>query len=422
MNQAARVPLAVLFGTFLRLGLTSFGGPVAHLGFYHAEFVVRRQWLTEEEYADLVALAQFLPGPASSQVGFATGFLLGGWLGALLAWAGFTLPSVALMVGFGWWLERGGPVGAAEAAGWILGLKVAAVAIVAQAVAGMWASLVHAAGDPKTTQLRATLALGTAALLLLWPVGGALGQLLALAVSAAVGWRWLPVLQNPDKDITNSTSRLAVPLTRRGGVLVLLLALLPLLLLPLLRPLGPAFALTDTVYRAGALVFGGGHVVLPLLQAGLVPHFLSQDTFTAGYGVANAVPGPLFTFASYLGAAQGQVGRGWGALLATVAIFWPGLLLMLGALPFWATLIRAGGMRRAVSGLNAGVVGLLLAALYHPVFTSAVLPTGEGAASPEHSAQALGVMLLAYAALVVWRLPPWAVVAGCAVLGQGLWG
>lgn len=385
----------VIFATFLRLGLTSFGGPVAHLGFYHAEFVERRRWLSEQDYADLVALAQFLPGPASSQVGFATGYLLGGWRGALLAWAGFTLPSVLVMVVFALLAAN------VTAAGWLVGLKVAAVAIVAQAVAGMWAGLVNDQGN--AGRIKAGLALGVAALVAAGPESAAV-QILALLVCGAVGWRFLPAAGK------GGGFALQVALSRRAGLVLIALALLPLLLLPLLRPLGPAFALTDTVYRAGALVFGGGHVVLPLLQAGLVPDWMSQATFTAGYGVANAVPGPLFTFASYLGAAQGQLERGWGALLATIAIFWPGLLLMLGALPFWSQLTGLVQMRRVVSGLNAGVVGLLLAALYQPVWTSAV-----------YSGAHFALVLLAYAALTALKLPAWATVLGCALVGQLLW-
>ena len=392
-----QVPLSTLFLTFLRLGLTSFGGPVAHLGYYRAEFVERKKWLSDEGYADTVALAQFLPGPASSQVGFATGFMLGGWPGALAAWTGFTLPSVLIMVGFAGLVTGLGDLGHA---GWLAGLKVAAVAVVAQAVAGMWASLVNADGTPG--RLKAVLALGTAAGLLLWP--GAWAQVLALVLCGLIGWRFLPT------STSGKTAGLNAQISRRGGA-VLLAAFAALLLgLPLLRPLGAEFALMDTVYRAGALVFGGGHVVLPLLQAGFVPGFLSADTFIAGYGMANAVPGPLFTFASYLGAAQTRNNPVLGATLATVMIFLPGLLLMIGALPFWAALSGRPDTRRALAGLNAGVVGLLLAALYDPVFTSGI-----------HGPRHLALALVAYAALTAGKVPAWAVVAGCAAVGAVGW-
>ena len=392
-----QVPLSILFLTFLRLGLTSFGGPVAHLGYYRAEFVERKKWLSDEGYADTVALAQFLPGPASSQVGFATGFMLGGWTGALAAWTGFTLPSVLIMVGFAGLVTGLGDLGHA---GWLAGLKVAAVAVVAQAVAGMWASLVNADGTPG--RLKAVLALGTAAGLLLWP--GAWAQVLALVLCGLIGWRFLPT------STSGKTAGLNAQISRRGGA-VLLAAFAALLLgLPLLRPLGAEFALMDTVYRAGALVFGGGHVVLPLLQAGFVPGFLSADTFIAGYGMANAVPGPLFTFASYLGAAQTRINPVLGATLATVMIFLPGLLLMIGALPFWAALSGRPDTRRALAGLNAGVVGLLLAALYDPVFTSGI-----------HGPRHLALALVAYAALTAGKVPAWAVVAGCAAVGAVGW-
>lgn len=394
---AASVPapsLWLLFKVFLRLGLTSFGGPVAHLAFFRAEFVERRGWLSDEQYSDVVALAQFLPGPASSQVGFAVGYLLGGYAGAALAWAAFTLPSAGLLVV----LARLSAGADLAGVGWVTGLKLAAVAVVAQAVAGMWGSLV--AGDGLTGRLRAGLALGTAALVLLWTGAGA--QVLALLLCALVGWRWLSAG-------TGGNTGLRPRLSRRAGAALLLAVGLGLLLLPLLAPLSPAWAFADTVYRAGALVFGGGHVVLPLLQAGLVPGFVSEGAFLAGYGAANAVPGPLFTFASYLGAAQTAFSPLLGAVIGTLAIFAAGLGLMLGALPFWAELSRLPAARRALSGLNAGVVGLLLAALYQPVFVSAV-----------HRPADLALVLLAYAALTAGKVPAWAVVLGMAGAGWAL--
>ncbi|ANE44624.1 chromate efflux transporter [Deinococcus puniceus] len=385
---------AEIFRIFLRLGLTSFGGPVAHLGYFRIEFVTRRGWFSEAEYADLVALAQFLPGPASSQVGLSVGLLRGGWWGMLAAWLAFTGPSAALMFAFALGIAR---VGDVSGAGWLLGLKVAAVAVVAQAVAGMWGSLV--AADERAGQIKAGLALGAAALVLIWP--GAVSQVLALVLAGAVGWRVLAVSGGKQ-----AGQALPLPLTRRVGAVLLGLCAALLLGLPLLASLGAAWALADTFYRAGALVFGGGHVVLPLLQAGLVPAFLPAETFVAGYGAANAVPGPLFTFASYLGASQTALPAWAGATIATVFIFLPGALLMVGALPFWAALSARPAARAALSGINAGVVGLLLAALYDPLFMSAI--TGP---------RPLALALLAYAALTAARLPAWAVVGGCAVVG-----
>jgi chromate transporter len=382
-----------VFRVFLRLGLTSFGGPVAHLGYFRAEFVGRRGWLTEEAYADVVALAQFLPGPASSQVGLAVGFLRAGAWGALAAWVGFTLPSALVMLAFA--LGVGG-LGDVAGAGWLAGLKVAAVAVVAQAVAGMWGSLV--AGEGLPGRVRAALALGVMALLVVWPGAGV--QVGALLACALVGWRLLPVRAGGAGHLP------PVRLSRRVGAGLLLACAGLLLVLPALSGLGGGWAILDATVRAGALVFGGGHVVLPLLEAGFVPHLLSHGAFVAGYGVANAVPGPLFTFATYLGGAQGAVGAAWGALVATLGVFLPGALLMLGALPFWAALAGNAGARAAMGGLNAGVVGLLLAALYSPVFTSGV--TGPGS---------LALAVLAYAALTAGRWPAWAVVAACAAAG-----
>lgn len=389
------MPASTVFAVFLRLGLTSFGGPVAHLGFFRAEFVGRRRWLSDAEYADLLALAQVLPGPASSQVGCAVGYLLAGWAGALAAWVAFTLPSALLLMAFALGLTRLGEV---EGAGWLLGLGLAAVAVVAQAVAGLWASLVAGEGTPG--RLRAALALGTAAGLLLWPGAGA--QVLALAACGLIGWRALP-------GQAGEGGGWRVGLSRRGGLALIGGALGGLALLPLLAPLSPVLAFADAVYRAGALVFGGGHVVLPLLEAGLVPLFVDAPTFLAGYGAANAVPGPLFTFASFLGAAQTRFSPLLGAAVGTVVLFLPGLLLMLGALPLWSRLSAQPGVRRALAGLNAGVVGLLLAALYDPVFTAAVRGPRD-----------LALALLAYAALTVGRLPAWAVVALGALIGEAL--
>ncbi|WP_102125585.1 chromate efflux transporter [Deinococcus planocerae] len=377
-----------VFTVFLRLGLTSFGGPVAHLGYFRSEIVARRGWVSEAGYADVVALAQFLPGPASSQTGMALGPLRAGWAGLLAAWAAFTLPSALLMFAFARGVAGAGSLGDA---GWLAGLKVAAVAVVAQAVAGMWGSLV-------TDRLRAGLALGVAAALVLVP--GAFAQVAALLVCAGLGWRFLPAGTGGGGSLPRVT------VSRRVGAALLLVCGGLLLLLPLLAPLGAGWALADATFRAGALVFGGGHVVLPLLETGFVPRFLTHETFVAGYGAANAVPGPLFTFATYLGAAQTALPAWAGAVIATLGVFLPGALLMAGTLPFWATLAARPAARSALAGLNAGVVGLLLAALYDPVFTS-------GTRGPREAALAL----LAYAGLTAGRLPAWAVVGACAGLG-----
>ncbi|MGM3426172.1 chromate efflux transporter [Pseudomonas benzopyrenica] len=339
-----------VFLIFLRLGCTSFGGPIAHLGYFRQAFVTRRQWLDEVAYAELVALCQLLPGPTSSQVGMALGLgRAGGW-GLLAAWLGFTLPSALLLILFALGLAH--YPGLADSAA-VHGLKVFAVAVVAQAVWSMGRSL--CSDTP-----RRVLAL-VAAGLALWLPGSA-GQLLGLGLAALVGRLVLaPTATPPALGLQTGTSR-------RLGVVALLLFLLPLLLLPAWSNLA------EGVYRAGALVFGGGHVVLPLLQAVVVPSGLVSDgQVMAGYGLAQAVPGPLFTFAAYLGALVPSALPAWlNGLLWTLLIFLPGALVLLAALPFWQTLRQNPGWQRALTGLNAGVVGLLLAALYDPVWTGAI--------------------------------------------------
>lgn len=384
-----------VFLTFLRLGLTSFGGPVAHLGYFRHEFVERRRWLSEAAYADLVALCQFLPGPASSQVGLALGLMRAGYTGALAAWAGFTLPSALALIALALGLAHAGD---AVAAGALHGLKVVAVAVVAQAVWGMARSLCPDAP-------RRALTLATAALLIAWP--GTVAQLLALGMAAVIG---LLCLQ-PEADAPHEA--LAVPVGRRAGAAWLTLFFALLVGLPLLRDVFPSqgLAVVDAFYRAGALVFGGGHVVLPLLQASVVPAgWVSNDAFLAGYGAAQAVPGPLFTFAAFLGASMQSAPTGWtGGLLALATIFAPAFLLVAGALPFWDRLRARPGVRAALMGLNAAVVGLLLAALWNPVITSGIRGVGDA--------------LLALAALVAlmrWKWPPWGVVAICATIGWAM--
>ena len=372
-----------VFAVFLRLGLTSFGGPVAHLGYFHEEFVVRRRWLDEKSYVDLVALCQFLPGPASSQVGIAVGLSRAGYLGALAAWTGFTLPSAIAMVLFAYGVSV---VGGAAGSGWLHGLKVAAVAVVAQAVLGMMRAL---APDRE----RATLAVVAAAIVLAFPSAwGQVGATL-LRGDAAAGHASLP---------------LAV--SRSVAVVALVVFFVLLIGLPLASAVvqSQSLALFDAFYRAGSLVFGGGHVVLPLLQAEVVPPgWVSNDAFLAGYGAAQAVPGPLFTFAAYLGAVMGPSPNGWvGAVLCLVAVFLPSFLLVIGALPFWEDLRSRPAAQAALKGVNAAVVGLLLAALYHPVWTAGITRAADFA-----------LAAAAFLLLFMWKTPPWLVVILCAVGG-----
>lgn len=385
-----------VFVAFLKLGLTSFGGPVAHIGYFRDEFVQRRQWLGERAYADLVALCQFLPGPASSQVGFALGLTRAGWLGGFAAWIAFTLPSALLMALFGLgMLSFGDGIGG----GALHGLKVVAVAVVAQAVWGMARTLCP-------DRQRVTLMGLAAVLALAWPT--ALGQIAAILAGGLAGWLWL----KPAGDGGGHVA-LTVPVGRTVGAVLLAAFFLLLVGLPLAASVAPsqALALLDSFYRAGALVFGGGHVVLPLLQAGVVgPGWVSADAFLAGYGAAQAVPGPLFTFAAYLGFVAGPTPNGWlGALLCTVAIFLPSFLLVAGALPFWEGLRRLRAMQAALLGVNAAVVGILLAALYQPVWTGAIFGPLD-----------VALALVAFLALVFWKLPPWLVVLLTALGGAAL--
>jgi chromate transporter len=386
-----RRPLGQLFLIFLRLGLTSFGGPVAHLGYFRDEFVSRRRWLSEDLYADLVALCQFLPGPASSQVVMGIGLARGGVPGALVASLGFTLPSMLLMIGAGYGLLALG-AGAADA-GWVHALKLVATAVVAQAVWGMARNLCP-------DRLRGSIALAVAALLVLWPTGAA--QLLAIGLGALVGWRFcaLPSADTGEALSLGMGRRTALMMLAAYGLL-LGAALLPPGALPL-----PGWELFAAMYRAGALVFGGGHVVLPLLETETVrTGWVSADAFLAGYGAAQALPGPLFAFAALLGTVQGPVPNGWaGGLLATVAIFLPSFLLVFGALPFWLALRGSAPLRAALAGVNAAVVGLLLAALYDPLFTGAV-----------HDGRDMALVLMAFALLQLWRVPVWLVVLGAGV-------
>jgi len=384
-------PLEVL-GVATKLGLTSFGGPVAHLGYFHEEYVVRRRWLDEHSYADLVALCQFLPGPASSQLGIAIGILRARLLGGLMAWIGFTLPSAIALILFAYGLERAGDV---SDAGWLHGLKVAAVAVVALAVWSMARSL---APDRQ----RATIAIGAALIVLAWQT--ALAQVLVIAAAGLIGWRFLPATGGPPG------LHLRVPISHRLGVAAWVTFFGLLLLLPLAQRFSDshALALFDSFYRVGSLVFGGGHVVLPLLQTEVVsPGWVTESDFIAGYGAAQAVPGPLFTFAAYLGAIETPAPNGVaGGMLALVAIFLPSFLLVIGALPLWGVVRGKTAFQSALKGVNAAVVGLLLAALYTPVWTSAIASPGD-----------FGLALAAFGLLAFWKVPPWLVVVFSAVGG-----
>ncbi len=381
-----------VFLAFLLLGLTSFGGPVAHLGYFREEFVTRRRWLDEHAYADLVALCQFLPGPASSQVGMALGLSRAGYAGAIAAWAGFTLPSAILLILFALGLSH---YGDAMGPGALHGLKVVAFAVVAQAVWGMARSLC-------TDAPRVAIMLAAASVVLLHPHPWVQLAVMAAAAIAGLG------LHKGAAAATVVPSAGAV--SRRAGAAWLALFFALLTGLPLLAQLlpGQAMAMVDAFYRTGSLVFGGGHVVLPLLQAEVVPvGWVDNETFLAGYGAAQAVPGPLFTFAAFLGASAQGVPSGWaGGMLCLVALFLPSFLLVAGALPFWERLRMNKRARAALAGTNAAVVGLLLAALYQPAWTSAI-----------HSPADFALAVAAFVALVIGRLPPWLVVAGCGVIG-----
>jgi chromate transporter len=377
-----------------RLGLTSFGGPIAHLGYFREEYVRRRKWLDEDAYADLVALCQFLPGPTSSQVGIAIGILRAGLPGAIASWLGFTLPSAIALVAFALGLER---IGVSDA-GWLHGLKIAAVAVVANAVWGMARTL---APDRE----RATLAILAAIIVLAWP--GAPGQILVIVLAGIIGWRLFSG--------SRETTRVSLPTTigRRTAVASLAIFFALLVCLPILRQTTSSQSLVvfDSFFRVGSLVFGGGHVVLPLLQAEVVPPgWVTNEEFVAGYGAAQAVPGPLFTFSAYLGAVMHRPPNGIpGAALALVAIFLPTFLMVVGALPFLSVLRMRAGFQAALRGINAAVVGLLLAALYRPVWTSAINAPAD-----------LALALVTFALLALWNVPPWLVVVIAALGGAAL--
>ena len=387
-------PLSEIFLAALRLACTSFGGPVAHIAYFRKEYVEKRGWLDEAHFADLVALCQFLPGPASSQTIFGIGHQQRGLAGGLVATLGFTLPSAALMIGFAYGI---GVLGNLGAAGWLKGLKVAAVAVVAQAV---WLMSRNLCPDWPCRALAVVVAATVLWLPFAW------SQMAVIGVGAMIGWLAFKA--------ANAAPQIAPTVSdRRTGTICLLLFFLLLGVLPLLAHItaNPWLEIFDRFYRAGALVFGGGHVILPLLEREVVnPGWLTHDQFLAGYGAAQAVPGPLFTLSGYLGAVMNRGPGGViGGLWAVLAIFLPAMLLVAGALPFWQKLRHQSGAQAALRGANAAVVGVLAAALYHPVWTSGI--TGGRAAA------LAGVALVA---LLSQRIPVWAVVIGCAAAGAGL--
>ncbi|HEX2911681.1 MAG TPA: chromate efflux transporter [Chloroflexia bacterium] len=387
---------------FARLGLTSFGGPIAHLGYFREEIVIRRKWVSEQTYADLVALCQFLPGPASSEVGISLGISRAGLLGGLAAWLGFTLPSAVALIIFAYALNALGTGSGNNltSSGWLHGLRVVAVAVVAQAVWGM-------ARQFSTDRLRATITVLAGIIVLIWPTGWA--QILVIA-GAGFSGRWLLKAKSPSASIQAEREILRLPIPHRLAIGCLITFGLLLGLLPLLSQTTSSqpVRLFDSFYRSGALVFGGGHVVLPLLQAEVVPPgWVTNDQFLAGYGAAQAVPGPLFTFSAFLGAISKPSPNGWaGGLIALAGIFLPAFLLVIGTLPFWNILRSRQVFQSALAGVNAAVVGLLLAALYDPAWTSAI-----------QSSKDLALALAAFGLLTIWKWPPWLVVVLSAVGG-----
>ncbi|GAF11175.1 LOW QUALITY PROTEIN: chromate transport protein ChrA [Bacillus sp. JCM 19045] len=389
-KKQPRVTLRTLIEVLListRLGLTSFGGPIAHLGYFHQEYVRRRKWIDEKSYADLVALCQFLPGPASSQVGFGISVMRAGVLGGIASFIGFTLPPSLSLIVFAFMLQS---FDVADA-GWIHGLKIVAVVIVAHAILGMAKNLTP---DPK----RKTIALVALVATLMWQ--STFTQVGVILLAAFLGY-----LIFKEKKEDNQSS-IVIPISRRFGLICLTIFFGLLILLPILREVTSFawIAAFDGFYRSGSLVFGGGHVVLPLLEREFVPTGLvSEEAFLAGYGVAQAVPGPLFTFAAYLGAVM----NGWtGGILATISIFLPAFLLILGVLPFWNALRQKSKVKGALMGVNAAVVGILIAAFYQPIWTSAILASMDFAFAA-----------VLFSMLVFWKLPPWIIVLTGAVGG-----
>lgn len=393
LADGARGSSLEVLWVFLGLGLTSFGGPVAHLGYFRQAFVIRRRWLDEAAYADLVALGQFLPGPASSQVGFAIGLSRAGWWGGLAAWCGFTLPSALLLLAFAHFATSFHGIAATSA---IHGLKLVAVAVVAQAVWGMARTLTPDAR-------RIAIAAAGASIVLF--VSGAVGQIGAILLGAVAG------LVLCRKMFAPVTGRIGPSISPSLGAALLAVFVLLLLGLPLAASQSQAFAVFDGFYRSGALVFGGGHVVLPLLHDAVVtPGWISADDFLAGYGAAQAVPGPLFTVGAYLGAKLAFWPNGLaGAAIAMAGIFLPGILIMGGALPFWDQLRARADAQAIMRGVNAAVVGILAAALYDPLWKNAILNWTD-----------LALALAAFLLLTIAKMPPLLVVVATTVAAVAL--
>lgn len=385
-NKKFTLLMEILFVS-TRLGLTSFGGPTAHIAYFHEEYVRRRKWMDEKSYADLVALAQFLPGPASSQVGIGIGVARAGVLGGIISFIGFTLPSVIVLILFALLLTEI-DVGSA---GWIHGLKIVAVAVVAHAILGMTKKLTP---NLKTKVIALFALIGV----LIWQTP--FTQISIILLAAVVGFFLFTQYEN------NETANLQFSITKKVSVICLVLFFGLLILLPFLREVTGSYwiVIFDSFYRSGSLVFGGGHVVLPLLEQELVPTgWITEASFLAGYGATQAVPGPLFTFAAYLGAVM----NGWqGGLIATIAIFLPAFLLILGVLPFWDDIRNNPKMKGAIVGVNAAVVGILSAALYHPIWTSSIVTITD-----------FIVAIILFSMLAFWKLPPWIVVFTGAFVG-----
>lgn len=385
-NDKTKNTLLEILKASTKLGISSFGGPIAHLAYFKSEYVDKRKWLDEKFYADIIALCQFLPGPASSQVGISIGMLRGGLLGGVISWAGFTLPSVIVLSIFAFMYQSFN----LESASWIQGLKIIAVAVVAQAILGMGKKLTP-------DRPRITIAIIAAALTLAKP--SALTQILIIIIAGVAGLMMYRDTHAPDVKHMN------ISISKRTGIISFVLFFGLLLVLPLLRQLTDhkLMSIFDTFYRVGSLVFGGGHVVLPLIERELVPFFISAEEFLAGYGAAQAVPGPLFTFAGYLGAMINGIS---GIFVGTIAIFLPSFLLIAGALPFLDEFRKHPSFQAALTGINAAVVGILLAALYNPVWTNAIKTSYD-----------FIIAIILFGLLEFWKVAPWKVVIIGAILG-----
>lgn len=393
MVDAKKSSFGEIFFVFLKLGLTSFGGPVAHLGFFREEFIIRRRWLKENTYADIVALCQFLPGPASSQTGITIGLSRGGLAGGIAAWLGFTTPSAIALIGFAYGVSS---LAELNQSGLFAGLKIVAVAVVAQAVWGMATKLCP-------DRNRITLALLSTIGILAWP--GPSTQILSIIIGGIIGWI---IYRNSGE--TASVESLPIKIHKKLSFICLIFFSLLLIGLPVFTAIYPhhSLVLFDNFYRAGSLVFGGGHVVLPLLQTGVVPPgWVSEDQFLAGYGAAQAIPGPLFSFAAYLGTVMQPGPNGWFVGLGCLsAIYLPSFLLLLGVLPYWDKLRQLPATQASLKGINAAVVGLLLAALYNPVWSGAI-----------HDTRDFILGLVAFGLLAIWKYPSWSVVIFSAAMG-----